>query len=567
MPAAVTDYKDALYRVKRNFLIIGLTGYTGAGCSESRQILSNAEKPIIPNFQAIYSNIESVQCASQDHLHCAVLSRGDRNKRIYDKLATTWDQTPWTKFISIKISAVIFAFAIHRALTIDTQDETLKLIKTIAKRNSLQAKHIAKLWEDKYSNKRTQTELIINIYEKTLAAYSEFKNSFEQTPYSYSKKLQIFGNQIRKYGMVMPLPQEFTPHASNLFLIPEAVRRIIKSYYWTLKPNTSGPYHFVIDAFRNPLEVEYFKWRYREFYLVGILRDEAQRKQALDIPERQFAALKKREKGKLFKRVENLVSSQNVFECLQKSDMFIENIPGEGGTFSSLKFHLIKLIALAKSPGCIPPTKDERNMQFAMTAKQMSGCISRQVGATLVNEKGYVLGVGWNDPPSGQTPCSLRTGNELINGASQTTFSDYERSANFVSHIRENYNSRYPFCFRTELSKIEKGKKNEFTRALHAEENALFQGIARSNGNMNGSTLYTTSCTCTLCAKKAYQLGVSRICYIEEYTDIAVEQTLRVGERKITIDRFQGVVGAAYFQLFSSLIPEKDLIQLYYLSS
>lgn len=34
-------YKEALYSVKRGFLIIGLTGYTGSGCSTARKILEN----------------------------------------------------------------------------------------------------------------------------------------------------------------------------------------------------------------------------------------------------------------------------------------------------------------------------------------------------------------------------------------------------------------------------------------------------------------------------------------------------------------------------------------------
>ena len=571
MAMSSSGYREALYKVKRNFLIIGLTGYTGAGCSESRELLSGEGKPSLPNYEAVYKELESSTCdgITRDTGRCAKLKVTDRNKRIYDKLKRTWEGTDWNNFVPIKISAVILAFAMHKSIITESQRRLIVELKTLSEKYNINKDDLENLWAAKFSNVEANTTSIIEVYCKVVNAYKEFKAMHKRKTTEHSRIMQNFGDQIRKYGSILPKNPGVTPSPENLFLLPEAVRRIVKSYYWNKKRSAEGPFHFVIDAFRNPIEIEYFKWRYSEFYLVGVLRNEEERRASLDLGETQFAALRKREKGELFKgsknKIQKLISSQNVYECLQKADMYIENVPGQGATFSSLKFNLIKLISLAKNPGCIPPTKDERNMQIAMTAKQMSGCISRQVGATLVSEEGYAIGIGWNDPPSGQTPCSLRTGSELVNGASPTVFSDYERGVKFVNHIRSSYNMNFPFCFRNELGELDNGKKkNEFTRALHAEENAMFQGLANSKGNMFGSTLYTTSRTCTLCAKKAYQLGISRICYIEEYTDIAIEQTLRVGERQINIDRFQGVVGAAFFRLFSSLIPEKDLIQLYY---
>jgi dCMP deaminase len=202
-------------------------------------------------------------------------------------------------------------------------------------------------------------------------------------------------------------------------------------------------------------------------------------------------------------------------------------------------------------------------MQIAMTARQMSGCISRQVGAVVVNPDGYVLGVGWNDPPKGQIPCEMRTGKELVDSPKADIFSEYERSEEFVRHIQQNCYLDLPFCFSTEYARVSGGKMSEFTRALHAEENALFQSVRNTEWALNGSVLYTTASPCTLCAKKAYQLGVRRIVYIEEYPGIAMDQTLKAGTRNIQIAQFEGIVGSAYFQLFSSLLPEKDLIQLY----
>jgi deoxycytidylate deaminase len=110
---------------------------------------------------------------------------------------------------------------------------------------------------------------------------------------------------------------------------------------------------------------------------------------------------------------------------------------------------------------------------------------------------------------------------------------------------------------------MDEGEKTEYTRALHAEENAFFQASRNTNTELIGATLYTTDKTCNLCAKKAYQLGISRIVYIDNYSDISIPQTLEVGLRRIEVDRFMGITGPAYFKLYVSLMPEKELIKIY----
>jgi dCMP deaminase len=203
-------------------------------------------------------------------------------------------------------------------------------------------------------------------------------------------------------------------------------------------------------------------------------------------------------------------------------------------------------------------------MQLAMTAQLASGCISRQVGAVVIDKERRIIGVGWNDPPKTQIPCALRTCEELINEPTEEVFSEYERNPDFVDFIKSLNRGNKSFCFRNELANFKKeDKKAEYTRALHAEENALFQSTRNVGGSLDRSTLYTTSCTCTLCAKKAYQLGIDRIVYIDEYYDIAIDQTLRAGKKNILIERFSGIIGEAYHKLYSAPMPEKSVFQLY----
>ena len=376
--------------------------------------------------------------------------------------------------------------------------------------------------------------------------------------------MQEYGNALRKYGNISTSGRD-KPSPDALFTLPEAARRVIKSFRLI-----EGKDHFVIKSFKNPYEVEFFKRRYSEFYLIGTLKDIANRDNR-DFTQEQMKNIEKRERNEIIEpktkdNIADWVSYVNVKECLQKADYFINLNVKSGQIDLEVRFHIAKIFSLIKLPGCIPPTIDERGMQIAMTARQVSRCLSRQVGAAVFNEKRYVVGVGWNDPPMGQVPCSLRTAKELLDSADEKVFSEHERNPKFQDYIRNNFtHTQHPFCFRQELPKFlnKSDKMGEYTRALHAEENALFQALSRSDGKIENGTLYVTDCTCNLCAKKAYQLGISRILYIDEYPGISISQTIHSGTKTIEIDYFEGATGESYFKLFTPLLPEKDLIQLY----
>lgn len=110
-----------------------------------------------------------------------------------------------------------------------------------------------------------------------------------------------------------------------------------------------------------------------------------------------------------------------------------------------------------------------------------------------------------------------------------------------------------------------KGKKVEYTRALHAEENAFLQATDHSGGTLQGSILYSTTLPCMLCAKKSYHLGVKRIVYIDSYPDIAIDQVIQAGkeENRPKVVPFEGATGSAYFRLFTPIVPEKDWNTIY----
>ncbi len=541
-------YADALFSAKRGFVIIGLTGYTGSGCSNTAGLLGKETKFDLP---PTYRN----GFATDDFL-------GDRQ---YAALKSQWDTLPWQPHTVIEVAVVIMALLFHQALSGNTPSSFPDDVNAMAEKNRGALRALILLRRDGPLQEQESRDLV-NAYRLCATLLRQIKDA---SPIAdFISMMQLAGDKIRLYGSWQDGPL----HPDNMFIIPEAIRKIISSYKKGFKHR-----RFVIDAFRNPFEVEYFKRRYAEFYLLCLYRPPEDRARSLKMTmsqgqisqiwakERGEAPTDGRNKEDCPKCKDNIgwwITGQDIPACAQKADVFISPRTGDR---VHLKYQLSRLLVLIHKPGSLTPSKDEHSMQIASTARRMSGCLSRQVGAVVVGRNGYMLGIGWNNPPDGHVPCSLRTCEDLlaVSDTDDKAYSQFEKSERFRSHIERKAAGAVPFCFRSELQAVEKVKKAEYTRALHAEENAFLQTAKTGGNSLEDSTLFTTASTCTLCAKKAYHLGVQRIVYIDEYDDMALEQTLLTGSRKIRYEQFEGVTGGAYFSLFSPLIPEKDLVEYF----
>jgi deoxycytidylate deaminase len=210
-------------------------------------------------------------------------------------------------------------------------------------------------------------------------------------------------------------------------------------------------------------------------------------------------------------------------------------------------------------------------MQVALSAKLSSGCISRQVGAVVTDAEYSIKAIGWNDVPRGQVPCLLRNTNHLLRKTDQDAYSDYEthndgfrkqlgKSKLAGLGVEQVGGRNITYCFKSEYNDLKKDKNQVHTRSLHAEENAFLQ-IAKSGGiGVRGGCLFTTASPCELCAKRAYQLGIGKIYYIDPYPGISNEHILGSGPATCRPDvrLFRGAVGRAYHDLYHSMLPYKD---------
>ncbi|RTY67130.1 hypothetical protein [Flavobacterium sp. LB2P53] len=309
-----------------------------------------------------------------------------------------------------------------------------------------------------------------------------------------------------------------------------------------------------------------------------------------------------------------IFTSPNVENCIQKSDYHIFNLKVDqidsflelfekdhgattiekekiSNTFLTREEQLMKLVSLIYQPGLITPSASERNMQIAYTAKLNSGCISRQVGAVITDKNFIAKSIGWNDVAKGHTPCNLRNVEDYFNGdivnsvhysefekGNITSTSDYKYKdtsvSNFkdaiVDYFEEDYKLKKDelngkncsFCFKSIHNHYEGESNQVHTRSLHAEENAMLQ-LTKSGGlGVENGILFTTASPCELCSKKAYQLGIRIIFYIDPYPGIAVDQILHGGRIKPILFPFSGAIGNSYHKLYEPYLSPKDEITM-----
>lgn len=225
-------------------------------------------------------------------------------------------------------------------------------------------------------------------------------------------------------------------------------------------------------------------------------------------------------------------------------------------------------------PGLITPSQDERCMQIAYNAKLNSGCLSRQVGAVVTDSENSIKAVGWNNVAQGQTPCNLRRAEDLLANEDESAFSLFERdNPNFRTSLGKIYSfngsSAKPFngkpvsyCFKDIKNSLDGEKNQVHTRALHAEENAFLQVSKHGGMPVKRGHLYTTASPCELCAKKAYQLKIDTVIFIDPYPGVANDHIINCGVDIPKLKLFSGAIGRAYQQLFEPIIPYKDELEI-----
>lgn len=385
---------------------------------------------------------------------------------------------------------------------------------------------------------------------------------------SFVRLYQIIGKNIRLSGD----PYKESLEEGKFFTLAERINSVIKKIHEERQARRERTF-IVIDAIRNPLEALFFQDRYSSFFLMAISAPEGDRQarlRALKYSESDIASIDQVEYTPHDLDETAFYSVQDIQACLQRADLYVSNpnVTAKVNQFQGLANQLIRFVSLIRRPGIVTPSALERCMQIAYTAKLNSGCISRQVGAVVTDINFSVRSIGWNDAPHGQVPCNLRNRNDLLGGSDSSAYSNFERTdekylANFSNSserfsIIPNDGRNNAFCFKSEYNDFTGERNQVHTRSLHAEENAFLQISKYGLSSIEGGLLFTTASPCELCAKKAYQLGITKIYYIDPYPGIALNHILQGGSKNPALVLFSGAIGRAFHRLYSPIVAYKD---------
>jgi deoxycytidylate deaminase len=299
---------------------------------------------------------------------------------------------------------------------------------------------------------------------------------------------------------------------------------------------------FIIDSLRHPAEVFLLRNVYQTaFTAIGVVCDEQRR---IDRLTEKFANAGKDGAKRFMKRDAKAGEKhgQRVEDAFHLSDYFVDNSAprdarGKPNPAWDLPDQLARLIRILTHSKVVRPTTSETAMFAASGGQRRSACLSRQVGAALVDRQGNLVAVGVNEVPragggvygqgfadgSDEEESDERCAFRSIEGK-RACSNTREQSAIIAdllglvdgvlpsSPLSEAQREQLGDAFR----KSPVGSLIEFSRAVHAEMDAIL-AAARAGHSPAGARMFVTTFPCHYCARHIVAAGVDEVQFIESY--------------------------------------------------
>lgn len=359
------------------------------------------------------------------------------------------------------------------------------------------------------------------------------------------------------------------------------------------------PRAYILDSLRHPEEARFLRQLYGQaFVLIGVVCEEEKR--ITRIAEK-YADGGRKAALKFMKRDADAKekNGQHVADTFHLADYFVDNTVDrlKGGNPNpdwDVVENLSRLVKIVSHSELVRPTVGETAMHHAYSAQMQSACLSRQVGAAVVDINGNVVATGTNEvpkagggvygesfernlhdarcaffPQSNERYCrNTREQNEIID----ELLDSIQNLLNDIDGVRDLTADRRR-TLALELRNTRIGGLLEFSRAVHAEMDALLSA-ARKGVSLVGTRLFVTTFPCHYCARHIIAAGVDEVQYIEPYPKsqalnlhrdaIAVENSgwvppsqiagthdpKRISESRVLFRPFSGVAPQLYKRAF-----------------
>lgn len=406
------------------------------------------------------------------------------------------------------------------------------------------------------------------------------------------KRLQDLGDEMRKEP-TRSGAQDHSAVARELALsIRETRAQLLKFAAGPGQPvpPDGKPRAYILDSLRHPAEVNLLRAIYGDaFVLIGVVCEEGKR---INRMSHKYSDAGHAKVKKFMERDAAAKESygQQVAKAFHLSDFFVDNTVDRtladevtGNEDWHVTEHLSRLITILTHTKLVRPEIGETAMHHADSAKMRSACLSRQVGAALVDSQGNIVATGTNEAPKAgggvygesftEDERDARCGMLLPESKRfcRNTREQNEIIADLIESVPElkdaeaDRKAKLP----SELRRTRIGSLIEFSRAVHAEMDAILSA-ARQGGRLTGTRLFVTTFPCHYCARHIVSAGVDEVQYIEPYPKsqaldlhddaIQVEATNwkppSAGGSKVLFRPFSGVSPRFYKKAF---LKERDL--------
>lgn len=362
------------------------------------------------------------------------------------------------------------------------------------------------------------------------------------------------------------------------------------------KPNVKV---YILDSLKHPAEVALLRSVYQDaFCLVGVVCESVRGRARLR--EGKCSASGGTEIDEFIARDQDsgISHGQKVSDTFHLADFFVDNTPDRFLDAESRRENpdwdvndkLGRLLDILTHRKVVRPTPSETGMFHAYGAQMTSACLSRQVGAALLDKYGNLVSTGKNEVPSAGG--GVYGGSFVQHGPHYADHrcaftNEYCSSNRHQTQIIGELKLALPELasvstdvLKEKLKKTGIGRLLEFSRAVHAEMDALLTA-ARQGSSPVGGRLFVTTFPCHYCARHIVSAGVDEVQYIEPYpkslaydlhgdaiakssegwqppSEIIASSTDSDHNLKVLFRPFTGVAPRLYKQAFIKNRPLKD---------
>lgn len=328
----------------------------------------------------------------------------------------------------------------------------------------------------------------------------------------------------------------------------------------------------IIDSIKHPDELKLLRATYGEiFWLIGVFAPLSVREHRLtsqqNLDKTALSAIIQRD----YKEEED--HGQKVRDVFYQADFFVRN---DQENKIRLEKSLDRYLEIVFGSPVHTPTLDESSMYAAYAEAAKSACLSRQVGAAIVSQKGELIGLGRNDVPQfggGLYTEDAGESDHRCHAWQDRRCHNDKRKDVLYQQIFEKLKKESLLTDGARLEKVTEALKAtdvkqliEYSRAVHAEMDAITSVARTHKAGILGGTLYSTTFPCHSCARHIVASGIHKVLFIEPYpkslatelhSDAVSESEGDAGE-KILFLQFSGIAPKNILKLFNAGLTRKD---------